>query len=131
MKTSRRIGLSVILLCSICHIAAAQKVAIVADKLYTMGNGPQGQPGVVLIENGKIKAVQNGTSAPAGYEALRAAYVTPGLIDSKPPPASPAPTTFPPIRTKTRKPIPTLPTSAPSTVSIHEKCSCNISTATE
>jgi len=64
-------------------IAAAQKIAVVADKLYTMGNGPQGQPGVVLIENGKIAGVRGGNSAPAGYTAMHAAYVTPGLIDAK------------------------------------------------
>lgn len=70
-----------VLACS--HIVAAQKVAIVADKLYTMGSGAQGQPGVVLIDNGKVTAVHGGNSAPAGYTAMHAAYVTPGLIDAK------------------------------------------------
>jgi len=73
----------VTLLCGISHIVVAQKTAILAEKLYTMGNGPQGQPGIVLIENGKITAVQSGTNAPSGYDVLRAAYVTPGLIDAK------------------------------------------------
>jgi len=65
------------------HIVVAQKIAIVADKLYTMGSGAQGQAGVVLIDNGKITAVHSGGSAPAGYTAMHAAYVTPGLIDAK------------------------------------------------
>lgn len=70
-----------LLACS--HVVGAQKVAVVADKLYTMGSGAQGQPGVVLIDNGKVTAVHSGTSAPAGYTAMHAAYVTPGLIDAK------------------------------------------------
>lgn len=65
------------------HIVVAQKIAIVAGKLYTMGSGPQGQPGVVLIDNGKITAVNAGSNVPAGYTAMQAAYVTPGLIDAK------------------------------------------------
>ncbi|MGB6692387.1 MAG: amidohydrolase family protein [Terracidiphilus sp.] len=63
--------------------ASAQKIAVVADHLYAMEGDGQGAPGVVLIENGKIAGVQAGqTSAPAGYETMHAAYVTPGLIDS-------------------------------------------------
>ncbi len=65
------------------HIVAAQKIAIVAQKLYTMGSGAQGQPGVVLIENGKITGVQSGTKPPSGYTVMHAVYATPGLIDAK------------------------------------------------
>jgi imidazolonepropionase-like amidohydrolase len=68
---------------AISHIVAAQKIAVVADKLYTMGSGAQGQPGVVLIENGKIAAVHTGNTAVPGYTVMHAAYVTPGLIDAK------------------------------------------------
>jgi imidazolonepropionase-like amidohydrolase len=77
---------SVLLACAIAavsHNVVAQKIAIVADRLYTMGSGAQGQPGVVLIENGKIVAVRGGNNAPAGYTAMHAAYVTPGLVDAK------------------------------------------------
>jgi len=77
-----RLGLA-LLVCGISHIVAAQKIAVVADKLYTMGSGPQGQPGIVLIENGKVTAVQSGRRNPAGYTVLKAAYATPGLIDAK------------------------------------------------
>jgi imidazolonepropionase-like amidohydrolase len=48
-----------------------------------MGSEPQGQPGVVLIENGKVTAVRKGSAAPAGYTEMHAAYATPGLIDAK------------------------------------------------
>jgi imidazolonepropionase-like amidohydrolase len=73
----------VLLVCGISHIVVAQKIAIVADKLYTMGSGPQGQPGLVLIENGRITAVQSGNRNLSGYTVLKAAYATPGLIDAK------------------------------------------------
>ncbi len=63
----------------------AQNVAISADHLYSMdGTAPQGGPGLVLIRDGKIEAVRSGANlaAPAGYQALHAVYVTPGLIDT-------------------------------------------------
>jgi imidazolonepropionase-like amidohydrolase len=64
--------------------AFGQKVAIVADKLYTCGGDHrEGKPGVVLIEDGKIAGVVEGSKPPEGYEEMRAAYVTPGLIDAK------------------------------------------------
>jgi len=64
--------------------AYGQKIAIVADKLYTSGGDHQeGKPGVVLIEDGKIAGVVAGSKAPDGYEEMRATYVTPGLIDAK------------------------------------------------
>jgi imidazolonepropionase-like amidohydrolase len=61
----------------------AQKIAVVADKLYTITSEAQGQPGVILIENGKITAVHMGSNVPAGYTVMHAVYVTPGLIDAK------------------------------------------------
>ncbi|HTY84417.1 MAG TPA: amidohydrolase family protein [Silvibacterium sp.] len=82
----RRISHSLLLVVAVLAIslpASAQKIAVVADKLYTMGKEVQGQPGVVLIENGKISAVRRGSEAPAGYTVMHAAYVTPGLIDAK------------------------------------------------
>ncbi len=65
------------------QVVSAQKIAIVADKLYTMSSEAQGRPGVVLIENGKIAAVRAGSKAPDGYTVMHAVYVTPGLIDAK------------------------------------------------
>lgn len=61
----------------------AQKIAVLAEHVYTMAAGEQGGPGMVLIKDGKIEAVKAGANqnAPAGYHVLRAAYATPGLID--------------------------------------------------
>jgi imidazolonepropionase-like amidohydrolase len=65
--------------------ALAQRIAIEADTLHTMG--PQGtiSNAVVLIENGKITAVGPAAEVriPAGFERLRAPVATPGLIDTK------------------------------------------------
>jgi len=62
----------------------AQKIAVVADHLYTMTPGSQGGSGMVLINTGKIETVKDGSNLrpPAGYQLFRAAYVTPGLIDT-------------------------------------------------
>jgi len=80
----RKISLWVCAVLILCAAASAQKTAIIADELYSMaGGGPSGQPGVVLIENGKIVDVRPGHEAPAGYEVMHAAYATPGLIDAK------------------------------------------------
>jgi hypothetical protein len=60
-------------LLAVSQFVVAQKIAIVADKLYTTGSGSQGQVGVVLIDNGKVTAVRDGGSAPAGYTIMHAA----------------------------------------------------------
>lgn len=80
--TSGRVVVMACALFGTC-VAQGQKIAVVADHLYTMDGSAQGGAGVVLIENGKIAGVQAGkTSAPDGYETVHAEYVTPGLIDS-------------------------------------------------
>jgi imidazolonepropionase-like amidohydrolase len=63
--------------------ACAQKIAVLAEHVYTMDAGTQGGPGMVLIKNGKIEAVKGGANSqpPGGYQVFRAAYATPGLID--------------------------------------------------
>ena len=62
----------------------AQNVALVAEHLYTMDAGSQGGPGMVLIRNGKIDEVRQGANLqpPQGFQVIRGAYVTPGLIDA-------------------------------------------------
>jgi len=62
----------------------AQNIAVLADHLYTMADGTQGGPGMVLIRDGRIEAVRTGPhqQAPEGYTSLKAAFVTPGLIDA-------------------------------------------------
>jgi imidazolonepropionase-like amidohydrolase len=82
-RRTLRSGLLAVAVLATSHIAPAQKIAVVANKLYTMGSEAQGQPGVVLIESGKIAAVHAGNKAPSGYTVLHAAYATPGLIDAK------------------------------------------------
>jgi len=51
----------------------AQNIAVFADHLYTMAEGTQGGPGIVLIRDGKIEAVRPGPhqSSPDGYTTLR------------------------------------------------------------
>ncbi len=40
----------------------AQNVALLADHLYTMDAGPQGGPGMVVIRDGKIEDVRQGSN---------------------------------------------------------------------
>jgi imidazolonepropionase-like amidohydrolase len=83
MRALRPVGLwAAMLLCSLpLH---AQKIAVLADHVYTMDSGAQGGPGIILINNGKIEAVRTRANEkpPAAYEVYRAAYATPGLIDT-------------------------------------------------
>jgi imidazolonepropionase-like amidohydrolase len=62
----------------------AQNVALVAEHLYTMDSGPQGGPGMVLVRDGKIEDVRQGANLqpPQGFQVIRGAYITPGLIDA-------------------------------------------------
>lgn len=63
----------------------AQKIAITAERLFTLDGGPQGGPGTVLITDGKIESLRSGaadSTSPPGYLALHAKVVTPGLIDT-------------------------------------------------
>jgi imidazolonepropionase-like amidohydrolase len=62
----------------------AQNIAVLADHLYTLADGPQGGAGMVLIRDGKIEAVRIGPrqQPPDGYTVLKAVFVTPGLIDA-------------------------------------------------
>ncbi len=62
----------------------AENVAVLADHLYTMADGAQGGPGMVLIRDGRIEAVRTGPhqQSPDGYTVLKAAFVIPGLIDA-------------------------------------------------
>jgi len=63
--------------------AAADTLAIRGATVHTMA-GPPVSDGVVVIENGKIRAVGPAatTPVPAGATLLRGAVVTPGLIDA-------------------------------------------------
>ena len=64
--------------------AAAQDLAVLADRVHTQA-GPAIENGVVLIEGGKITRVgpQGSVVLPEGIRKLRAAQVTPGLVDAR------------------------------------------------
>lgn len=78
----RRCCLGVLLLALGASPATAQ-LAVHGAEIYTMSGAPL-KDGVVLIEGGKIKAVGTADkiAIPAGWRQLRAAVVTPGLIDA-------------------------------------------------
>lgn len=61
----------------------AEDLAIVGDTVHTMAGAPL-KNAVVLVHDGKIEAVGAAAAVkiPAGYRVLKAAVVTPGLIDA-------------------------------------------------
>lgn len=61
----------------------AEKLAVLGDTVHTMTGAPL-KPGVVLVRDGKIEAVGPAAAVkiPDGYRILRAAVITPGLIDA-------------------------------------------------
>jgi len=65
------------------QLAAAPPLAILGGTIYTM-NGPPLFAGVVLLADGKVQAVGPAgvVAIPAGATVLKAAVVTPGLIDA-------------------------------------------------
>lgn len=84
MKTSaRQLALWLVALTALVPSAAHAQIVVYADALYTMA-GPGIRNGVVVIENGRIAAVGPASeiAVPNGYRVLRAAVVTPGLIDA-------------------------------------------------
>jgi imidazolonepropionase-like amidohydrolase len=66
------------------HAAAAQDLAVLADRVHTQA-GPPVENGVVLVQDGKITHVgpQGSVELPPGIRTLRAAQVTPGLVDAR------------------------------------------------
>jgi imidazolonepropionase-like amidohydrolase len=61
----------------------AENIAVAGDTVYTMAGAPL-KNGVVLLHDGKIEAVGSADTVkiPSGYRVLKAAVVTPGLIDA-------------------------------------------------
>lgn len=82
---SAGVALAGALLLLLPALALAQRVAIEAETIHTMGPAGTITNGVILIENGKITAVGPAAAVriPAGYERLRARVATPGLVDTK------------------------------------------------
>lgn len=62
----------------------AQDLVVLAERIHTQAGAPI-ENGIVVIEDGKITAVasQASMTVPAGIRTLRAAQVTPGLIDAR------------------------------------------------
>lgn len=62
---------------------ASAQTAVVGETVHTLTGAPL-KNGVVLVRDGKIEAVgpAASTKIPAGYTVVRAAVVTPGLIDA-------------------------------------------------
>jgi len=65
------------------YSAAAAQIAVLGGTVHTSAGAPITN-GVVLVRNGKIESVGPASSVriPAGYRAVKAAVVTPGLIDA-------------------------------------------------
>ncbi|MCL4852965.1 MAG: amidohydrolase family protein [Bryobacteraceae bacterium] len=65
------------------YSAAAAQIAVVGETVHTSAGAPITN-GVVLVRNGKIESVGPASSVriPAGYRTVKAAVVTPGLIDA-------------------------------------------------
>ena len=60
--------------------AGAETLAVKAKTIYPAVGGPIAD-GVILLENGKIKALGPGVKIPSGAKVVQAAVVIPGLID--------------------------------------------------
>ena len=63
---------------------ASAQIAIVGEVVHTMSGVPPIRNGVVLVKDGRIEQVGPAAQVrvPAGYRTLKAAVVTPGLIDA-------------------------------------------------
>jgi imidazolonepropionase-like amidohydrolase len=81
MKALIRFSLVAVLLAG---QATAQDLVVNADVIYT-GTGEQFEPGVVVIEDGLIRAVGRAgeVDVPASFPSIEAAVATPGLIDAR------------------------------------------------
>lgn len=82
MKLACPTLLTLILVANLSHSAQAQ-IAVRGDRVYTLA-GPVITDGMVIIRDGKIAAVGSAAElvAPEGFLLLRAAVVTPGLVDA-------------------------------------------------
>ncbi len=77
-------ALSILLLAVAGAGGASAQVAVHGQLVYTMA-GPVMTDAVVLIEDGRIKAIgkRGEVQIPEDYEILEAAVVTPGLVDAR------------------------------------------------
>jgi len=83
-----RISTGLVARCLACLILApiaySQGIAVQADQVHTVSASRTIENGVVLIRDAKIEKVGSASEIeiPEGYEILKAARVTPGLIDA-------------------------------------------------
>ena len=77
------IRLLLLSLLAIPFASSAENLAVTGDTVYTMAGAPL-KNGIVLVRDGKIESVGSADTVkiPAGYRVLKAAVVTPGLIDA-------------------------------------------------
>ena len=82
MKLAYPTLLTLILVASLSHSGQAQ-IVVRGDRVYTLA-GPVITDGMVIIRDGKIVAVgaASDLTTPEGFSLLRAAVVTPGLVDA-------------------------------------------------
>jgi len=68
---------------SVAAVSCCAQIAIRGERIHTMAGAPISD-GVVLIREGKIERVgpASQVAIPGGYRTLRAAVVTPGLVDA-------------------------------------------------
>jgi len=73
----------VLIAAALAALTAPAQIAIQGDTVYTMA-GPAIRDGVVLVRDGKIERVGPAAeiTVPPSYRTLRAAVVTPGLVDA-------------------------------------------------
>ena len=84
LRGFRRLTLAVaVALLAVPPATAAETLAVRGDMVHTMA-GPPIADGVVVIENGKLRAVGPAatTPVPPAAKILRGAVVTPGLVDA-------------------------------------------------
>ena len=73
-----------LLISTVAPMFLLAQIAIKADIIYPVSTAPI-KEGVILIENGRIKAVGNAAeiTIPANYKIYESKTVTPGLIDAR------------------------------------------------
>ena len=71
-------------LATIPHVLAAETVVITGATIHTMSSQGTIKNGILILENGKVKAVGSNVAVPAGARRIdaRGKIVTPGLMDS-------------------------------------------------
>lgn len=80
----RTVFAALVALATIPHVLAAETVVITGATIHTMSSQGTLKNGILILENGKVKAVGTNVAVPAGARRIdaRGKIVTPGLMDS-------------------------------------------------